>query len=74
MYKIMVVEDDDKIAEILCDYLDKYGYEAIRSSKFQDVKSEFLWFSFPLVPATWTRFSPWNTVVMITSRNRSPWM
>ncbi len=49
MYKIMVVEDDDKIAEILCDYLDKYGYEAIRSSKFRDVKSDFLSISPDLV-------------------------
>lgn len=42
MYKIIVVEDDSKIAEILCDYLHKYGYETIHSSKFEDVKSEFL--------------------------------
>lgn len=49
MYKIMVVEDDDKIAEILCDYLDKYGYEAIRSSEFRDVKSDFLSISPDLV-------------------------
>ena len=42
MYKIMVVEDDAKIAQILSDYLEKYGYEAVCTSDFQDVKSEFL--------------------------------
>ena len=38
----MVVEDDEKIARILCNYLDKYGYHAICSCSFHDIKSEFL--------------------------------
>ncbi|NMB13239.1 MAG: response regulator transcription factor [Firmicutes bacterium] len=49
MYKIMVVEDDAKIAEILCHYLEKYGYRAVCSSNFEDVKSEFLAISPDLV-------------------------
>ena len=31
----MVVEDDAKIAEILCHYLAKYGYKAVCSSNFE---------------------------------------
>lgn len=42
MYKIMVVEDDAKIAQMLSDYLNKYGYEVVYTSGFQDVKSDFL--------------------------------
>ncbi len=42
MHKIMVVEDDGKIAEILCNYLARYGYDAVRLSSFEDVKSDFL--------------------------------
>lgn len=42
MYKIMIVEDDDKIAGILDDYLDKYGYEAIRATDYRNVKQSFI--------------------------------
>ncbi|NOU91638.1 response regulator [Paenibacillus sp. LMG 31456] len=42
MYKIMVVEDDDKIAGIVKEYLDKYGYDAFRATRFREIKSEFL--------------------------------
>lgn len=38
----MIVEDDDKISEILAGYLAKYGYEVVRLRSFRDVKSEFL--------------------------------
>lgn len=37
-----MVEDDAKIAQILSDYLEKYGYEVACAFDFQDVKSEFL--------------------------------
>ena len=49
MYKIMVVEDDEKIARILCNYLEKYGYQAVCSCNFHDIKSEFLSISPELV-------------------------
>ena len=42
MHRIMIVEDDDKIAGILGSYLERYGYEPVRPSGLQDIKSEFL--------------------------------
>ena len=42
MHRIMIVEDDDKIADILGSYLQRYGYEPVRPSSLQDIKSEFL--------------------------------
>lgn len=41
MYKIMIVEDDDKIASILGGYLDKYGYTPIRVTDYRGVKQAF---------------------------------
>ncbi|MEA4884010.1 MAG: response regulator transcription factor [Clostridia bacterium] len=42
MHRIMIVEDDDKIADILSSYLERHGYEPVRPSSFRDIKSEFL--------------------------------
>lgn len=42
MYKIMIVEDDDKIAAILGGYLDKYGYEPVRVTDYRNVKQAFV--------------------------------
>lgn len=42
MYRIMIVEDDDKIAAILGDYLDKYGYEPVRATDYANVKQTFV--------------------------------
>lgn len=42
MYKVMIVEDDDKIADILASYLERYGCETAMPSSFRDIKSEFL--------------------------------
>ena len=42
MHRIMIVEDDDKIADILASYLERYGYEPVRPSGLQDIKSELL--------------------------------
>jgi DNA-binding response OmpR family regulator len=42
MHRIMIVGDDDKIADILASYLERYGYEPVRPSSLQDIKSEFL--------------------------------
>lgn len=42
MYRILIVEDDNKIASILKETLEKYGYDVVRSTKFEDIKSDFL--------------------------------
>ncbi|MDF2963781.1 MAG: yvcP, partial [Paenibacillus sp.] len=49
MYKIMIVEDDDKIAGIVKEYLDKYGYHSFRAVRYREIKSEFLEYSPDLV-------------------------
>lgn len=41
MHKIMVVEDDPKIAELLLSTITKYGYDGIRVNDFQHVLDEF---------------------------------
>lgn len=42
MVKIMIVEDDMKIAELLSTHVAKYGYEGIIVSDFQNVLNIFL--------------------------------
>lgn len=42
LYRILIVEDDDKIAAILHGYMEKYGYQAARATDFRDIKSTFL--------------------------------
>lgn len=42
MYRIMIVEDDDKIASILKEYIEKYGYQVVRNENFSDIKNEFI--------------------------------
>ncbi|PEK36426.1 DNA-binding response regulator [Bacillus pseudomycoides] len=42
MVKIMIVEDDPKIAELLSSYIEKYGYQAIVIVDFQRVLDMFL--------------------------------
>ncbi|MFE5324669.1 response regulator transcription factor [Paenibacillus sp. NPDC056579] len=42
MYRILIVEDDDKIAAILHGYMEKYGYQAVRTTDFRDIKRIFL--------------------------------
>ena len=41
MVKIMIVEDDMKIAELLSTHVAKYGYEGIIVSDFQNVLNIF---------------------------------
>ncbi|MED3801710.1 response regulator transcription factor [Lysinibacillus xylanilyticus] len=41
MYKIMIVEDDSKIAELLQSHINKYGYEAIVATEFGDILNMF---------------------------------
>ncbi|CAM3002143.1 response regulator transcription factor [Paenibacillus sediminis] len=40
-YQIMIVEDDDKIAEILGSYIKRYGYDTVRAVRMDDIKQEF---------------------------------
>lgn len=42
MYRVMIVEDDEKIASILRGHIEKYEYETIRVEDFANVKGEFL--------------------------------
>jgi len=42
MYKIYVVEDDRKMAAIICQYFKKYGYEAQHAEDFDFIKEEFV--------------------------------
>lgn len=42
LYKILLIEDDNKIAEILASHLKKYGYEVYLIQHFDAIKKEFL--------------------------------
>lgn len=41
-YRIMIIEDDKKIADILADYTERYGYETIRVEDFAAIKEQFI--------------------------------
>ncbi|WP_138419712.1 response regulator transcription factor [Aquibacillus sediminis] len=41
MEKVMIVEDDMKIAEYLCSYLEKYGYEVVIATDFENITTTF---------------------------------
>src|SRR5690625_2400913 len=41
MYKVMIVEDDPKIAEHLQTYIEKYGYQAIMVTSFERIMDDF---------------------------------
>lgn len=49
MYKIFIVEDDYSLAEILSDYMAKYGFETYVCAGFNDVVEEFTEFEPHLV-------------------------
>lgn len=42
MYKILIVEDDEKIAGILEEHLERYGYQSFRASDLRHIKDEFV--------------------------------
>ena len=42
MEKIMIVEDDRKIAEYLCSYIKKYGYEVTIAKDFDKICLHFV--------------------------------
>ncbi|MEK0313110.1 response regulator transcription factor [Cohnella sp. 56] len=41
MYRIMIVEDDDKIGALLQDYIARYGFEARVAREFRELAAEF---------------------------------
>ncbi|MEW8977154.1 MAG: response regulator transcription factor [Symbiobacterium sp.] len=41
-YRIMIVEDDEKIASILAAALDRYGYDVILAQDYARIKEEFV--------------------------------
>lgn len=42
MYKVWIIEDDDKIASVLQEYLEKYEYSVRRAADYRHLKQEFL--------------------------------
>lgn len=42
MYKIMVIEDDDKISSLIKNKLEKYGYIVTIVEDYSDIKGEFI--------------------------------
>lgn len=43
MYKIMVIEDDKKLQELIKGHLEKYGYEICTVEDFSQIKKEFVY-------------------------------
>lgn len=41
MYRILIVEDDQRIAELISNHLDKYGYEPIVTTQFDVIDQVF---------------------------------
>lgn len=41
MYRILIVEDDQQIAELLSNHLDKYGYEPVVTQQFDAIDQAF---------------------------------
>jgi len=42
MYKIMIIEDDKKLQELIRSHLEKYGYETCTVKDFSNIKKEFI--------------------------------
>ncbi len=42
MHRILIIEDEPKLAAMLAAHLQRYGYEVVRAGRFEDLKSEFL--------------------------------
>lgn len=40
-YKVMIVEDDNNIARLLAEYIEKYGYEVVVTEEFDDILEVF---------------------------------
>lgn len=41
LYKIMIVEDDNKIRELIGEHLEKYGYSVYMAADYSNIKREF---------------------------------
>jgi len=41
-FRILIVEDDDKIASILADELERHGYDVVRAHDYANIKTEFV--------------------------------
>ncbi|MDP4092003.1 MAG: response regulator transcription factor [Bacillota bacterium] len=39
MYKILVIEDDEALRKLVCQYLDKYGYITVKATDFHNIDS-----------------------------------
>ena len=42
MYKIMIIEDDKKLQELIRNHLEKYGYETCTVKDFSNIKKDFI--------------------------------
>lgn len=42
MYKIFIIEDDEKIVDLVKDKLERYGYEVSTVKDYSNIKSEFI--------------------------------
>lgn len=42
MYKILVVEDDEKILKLIKDRLERYGYDVAVVKDYSNIKGEFI--------------------------------
>jgi len=42
MYKILVIEDDDKILKLMKDRLERYGYNVVIVKDYSNIKGEFI--------------------------------
>ncbi|MCR3757978.1 response regulator transcription factor [Clostridium felsineum] len=49
MYKIMVVEDDPNISEIICENIEKQGFQCLRIVEFKKIIDEFITFKPELI-------------------------
>lgn len=42
MHKLFLVEDEPKLAAMVAAHLERYGYDVVRATRFDDLKTEFL--------------------------------
>lgn len=42
MYKIMIIEDDNKIRKLMCEKLNQYNYETVVVDEFSNIKEKYL--------------------------------
>ena len=41
MYKIFIVEDDQKLQQLICEVLNKYNYEVVAAKDFKNIEEQF---------------------------------